>query len=302
MKFLFWVPAYLIVTIMLLSGCANESSHNSEGSVAGKLIIFHAGSLSVPMRVLADSFNVVYPDVIIQTESAGSLTSIRKITDLKRECDILASADASMIDKLMIPEYADWNLRFAVNEMALVYHPGSKMSDEINSSNWLDIIGRNDIFIGRADPSTDPCGYRTVLTMRLAEKMLRQDGLANRILAKDKKYIRPKEVDLLALLETNTVDYIFLYKSVAMQHNLPFIQLNDSINLKNPDLNEWYSTVSVEVPGNSPNEKIVQRGEAMVYGITIPRNSPNKSAAEAFIKFLKEEGAPIIKACHQTPI
>lgn len=303
MRSIFKFLCFFSVVLTIFSSCGPAGIKTIEGndSISGKLIVFHAGSLSVPMKALADSFKIRPPGIILQTESAGSLTSIRKITDLKRDCDILASADAIMIDKMMIPEFATWNLHFAVNEMALVYQEQSNLAEEIDNSNWLEIINRKDVIIGRADPSTDPCGYRTVLTLKLAEKAGFSSVKAENILAKDIKYIRPKEVDLLALLETNTVDYIFLYKSVALQHKLPFIELSDSINLKEPSLNDWYSTVSVEVPGNSPDEKIIRQGEAMVYGITIPVTSTNPKAAETFIKFIIDEGARIIAACQQTP-
>lgn len=294
---------FVLSTILLLS-CRSESKKAETNSdLSGDLIIFHAGSLSVPIRTLSDSFLVIHPNVKIKAESAGSLTSIRKITDLKRDCDILASADASIIDKLLMPEYTDWNMEFAVNEMAIVYHEGSRLNGQVNAANWPEMLLREDISVGRADPDSDPCGYRTVLSLRLAEKSLGNAGLADKIMEKDRRYIRPKEVDLLALLETNTVDYIFLYKSVAMQHKLPFIELGDSINLGNPALNNWYNSVSVEIPGNKPSERITQYGEAMVYGLTIPFNAPNKEVAKEFVTFiLSERGKQIIKSCNQDPL
>jgi molybdate/tungstate transport system substrate-binding protein len=294
----------LLIAASIITSCRNEPvKHADNSELNGDLIIFHAGSLSVPIRVLSDSFQAIHPGVTIKPESAGSLTSIRKITELKKECDILASADASMIDKLLMPHNTDWNLEFAVNEMALVYHQGSKYSGQVNSKNWPEMLLKEDIAIGRADPNSDPCGYRTVLSLCLAEKSMKKDGLADKIMEKDRRYIRPKEVDLLALLETNTVDYIFLYKSVAMQHKLPFIELSDSINLGDPLLNVWYSSVSVEIPGNSPKERITQAGEAMIYGLTIPFNSPNKEIAKEFVKFiLSDKGKQIIRNCNQDPL
>lgn len=295
------IVGILFLFMLILQSCRQNSTVENKG-LQGDLIIFHAGSLSVPVKALADSFNVLHPNLKIKPESAGSLTCIRKITELGRECDILASSDAILIDKMMIPKFADWNLEFAVNEIAIVYHPGSKMANEINQDNWTEILQRDDIIIGRADPSSDPCGYRTVLSLKLAEKQLIKPGIANRILAKDQKYIRPKEVDLIALLETNTLDYIFLYKSVAMQHGLLYLDPGDSINLGNPSLNHWYNHVSIEIPGNTPTERILQHGEAMVYGITNPLNSPNKAAAQEFINFILTDGQDIIRNCYQTPI
>ena len=108
-------------------------------------------------------------------------------------------------------------------------------------------------------------------------------------LEKDKRFVRPKEVDLLALLDVNAVDYIFLYKSVAVQHGLRYIELSDSVNLSNPELNEWYSNAEVKVRGSAPGDTIIIKGEAMVYGVTILKNSPNKRAAEEFVKYLLSE-------------
>ncbi|MCK5916021.1 MAG: substrate-binding domain-containing protein, partial [Deltaproteobacteria bacterium] len=86
-----------------------------------KVIIFHAGSLSVPLQAMEKAFEAAHPEIDIQREGGGSRKCARKITDLKKECDIMASADFSVIDRLLIPEYASWNVRFATNQMVLCY-------------------------------------------------------------------------------------------------------------------------------------------------------------------------------------
>ena len=52
------------------------------------------------------------------------------------------------------------------------------------------------------------------------------------------KFIRPKETDLLALLEAGEIDYLFIYRSVAQQHGLKMILLDDAMNLKAAKLAE----------------------------------------------------------------
>ena len=263
----------------------------------GDLVIFHAGSLSVPMKEVAAEFHKLYPDVKILLESAGSVASARKITDLNRPCDIMASADYAVIDNMLIPKYADWNIKFVSNELSIVYHDKSRYADKINSKNWLDILMKQDVAYGRADPNADPCGYRSVLTLQLAEKYYRKPGIAKMIMDKDQNYIRPKEVDLLALLESNSIDYLFLYKSVAIQHQLKYVVLPDDINLKNPAYTQNYATVSTEINGKEPGKKDVIRGEPMIYGVTMLRDAPNKAAALAFLQFLlaKDKGMKIME-------
>ena len=113
---------------------------------------------------------------------------------------------------------------------------------------------------------------------------------------KDSRYVRPTETDLLALLESNTIDYIFLYRSVAQQHGLKFLILPDTVNLKSVELSDVYAKASVEISGKKPGTFITKKGAPMVYGITIPKNAENPEVAEAFVAFIleKEQGRQIM--------
>jgi len=274
------------MVLLLALSCNSNGSGNENGEkVSGNLVIFHAGSLSAPLKAIADSFNVLYPDVRVLTEASGSIDAARKITELKRECDIMASADYAVIDKLLVPEYGIENIKFATNEMAIVYSGQSRYKDEIDSLNWPEILAREDVSVGRSDPDSDPCGYRTLLVLQLSG-MYYDSTFTTQIAKKDKRFIRPKETDLLALLDVGAVDYIFLYRSVAVQHGLPYLQLPTHINLGDPSYNHLYSKVSVDVRGSTPDSKMVMTGEAMVYGVTQLKEAPNPAAAGAFMEFL----------------
>ncbi|MFH0988921.1 MAG: extracellular solute-binding protein [bacterium] len=269
-----------------------------------ELIVFHAGSLTLPFEKILNGFVLENPGVKIQKEIAGSRECARKISELNKPCDIFASADYLVIDQLLIPRHAAWNLKFATNEMTIVYSERSRRAKEINQNNWFDILNDPHIAVGRADPNSDPCGYRTVLTLRLAEQLYARPGLALTLLMKNQKNIRPKEVDLLALLEAGEIDYIFLYRSVAEQHKLRYLLLPDSINLKKADLEEHYKQVSVQLNGKSPGETIMQAGGSMVYGVTIPNNSPNPVLAKKFIQYLMDSkrGLNVLEAMGQPTI
>ena len=264
---------------------------------SGDLMVFHAGSLAIPFKEIATAFKVEYPKVTVLCEAAGSRECARKITDLNRACDVMASADYAVIDTLLIPDHAAWNIKFATNEMVIAYTAASTGSATLSSKNWHEVLLRSDIRYGRSEPNADPCGYRTLLTLKLAEQFYNLPGLAESFAAKDNRYMRPKETDLLALLETHTIDYIFIYRSVAEQHGLQWLALPDEINLKCPKLAAHYATVSVELSGATPGTTIERRGEPMVYGVTIPKNAPNPEASLAFVTFLleKEKGLVIME-------
>jgi molybdate/tungstate transport system substrate-binding protein len=272
--------------LLLLAPAASQSRRNANQ----ELIVFHAGSLALPFEKIIDGFEKENPGVKVLREIAGSRECARKVSELHEPCDILASSDYMVIDSLLVPEYADWNLKFATNEMTIVYREQSRRSREINQQNWFDVLLDKNVSIGRSDPDLDPCGYRTIMTMKLAEIYYGKPGLAERLLKKDAEYIRPKEVDLLALLETGELDYIFIYRSVAEQHGLKFLTLPDKINLKRAELEDYYKQVSVQLTGTTPGEKVIQYGSSMVYGVTIPKNSPNPELARKFIHYLMNKG------------
>jgi molybdate/tungstate transport system substrate-binding protein len=266
----------------------DSSPSNHSGRSSEQLIIFHAGSLAVPFKEISEEFKAKHPSVKIILEATGSRICARKIADLKKPCDIMASADYTVIDNLLIPEHTDWNIKFASNEMAIVYGENSKQANNINTENWFDILLQKDVAFGRSDPNSDPCGYRALLVTILAEKFYEKPGLVDAIKSKDQQYIRPKEVDLLALLETGVIDYIFLYRSVAVQHNLKYLVLPDEINLKTASLSDFYKTASVSLTGKQPGTFITKTGEPIIYGVTIPKNAPNRKLAMTFLTFLLE--------------
>ena len=288
---------FLILILLFGLGCQQNKPKNNPNMLSGELIIFHAGSLSVPFKEAADSFQKEYPDVEVKLEAAGSVDCARKITELNRQCDIMASADYKVIDKLLIPEYTGWLIPFAANEMVLVYHEQSRHVERVSAGNWPDLLLKDGVYYGRSNPDSDPCGYRAVLTIKLAEEHYKSRGLASQLLAKDNRFIRPKETDLLALLESGALDYAFLYRSIAEQHGLPYITLPDSINLGAPDLADHYAEATVDIAGDEPGNTMTMKGEPMVYGVTMMKQAPNPEVAKAFLQFLlaREKGMAIME-------
>lgn len=292
----------LLVLVFVMSGF--NGTIFADKDISGEIIIFHAGSLSIPFADLEKAFEAKYSGTDVIREAAGSRTTARKVTDLGRRADIVASADYTVIKNLMIPEFADWYINFATNEMAIMYTPHSRYAGEINADNWYKILLRPGVEYGHSDPNADPCGYRSQLVWKLAEKYYQEPGLYSKLVEGcPDRNVRPKETDLIALLEAGELDYIFIYRSVARQHGLPFVELPEKINLKTDKYSDFYATVSFEVTGKKPGEMITQTGKPMVYGITIPNVAQNKEGAVEFVKFLiGPEGQRIMRKNGQPPI
>jgi molybdate/tungstate transport system substrate-binding protein len=277
-------------TILVLTTsfvCISFIAFPSSAQNQGKVIIFHAGSLSIPFKQMAEAFNKKYPNVQVLREAAGSRICARKITDLKKRCDIMASADYSVIDTLLIPKFASWDIHFATNEMAIMYRPDSKYAKEINSQNWYDILMKKGVEYGHSDPNADPAGYRSQLVWQLAEKYYKVPGLYAKLRARcPLQNVRPKETDLIPLLEAGQIDYLFIYKSVCEQHHMPFVTLPVQINLGSPAYSDFYKQARIKISGKKPGTFVEKKGAPMIYGITIPGNAPNSEWAVKFLAFV----------------
>jgi molybdate/tungstate transport system substrate-binding protein len=332
------ISVLLILIVFAGLGCVenqeeNESTdtmENASGNVstgAGEtLTVFHAGSLGVPFEELEAEFETQHPGVDVQREAAGSAQSIRKITELGKNADVLASADYALIPSSMVPEYADWYAAFAKNQMVIAYTDESKYSNEVNANNWYEILRRPDVRYGFSNPNDDPAGYRSQIVTQLAEfyyndsqiyddLMVNNTGMTVKtqengtVLIKapaseeispntSKIMLRSMEVELTSALETGEIDYFYIYRSVAEQNDFKYVELPPEIDLSSLDYADNYSKVQVEMANGE-----VVTGSPIVYGVTIPRNAENPELAAEFVKLLLEEpGQQIFIKNGQPPI
>ena len=287
----------IAVAIAALSAAACARDEASSGSTSGPLIVYNAGSLARPLRAALDSF-AARTRAQVEQESAGSLETARKLTELHKIPDVVALADYKVFPQLLVPAYTTWYAAFARNRMVLAHTSRSRFASEMTADNWWEILQRPGVETGRSDPNLDPNGYRTLLVLKLAELHHRQPGLAQRLLrATPSRNVRPKEVDLVALLQAGELDYIWSYESVAQAASLPYVRLPDEIDLGSPADSALYAHAEVRVAGTSQSDSITFRGEPIVYALSIPTDAPHRALAERFVAFLlSPDGARILRA------
>jgi len=328
----------LVLTLLVTGlGCSAQE----------KLAISHAGSLAVPFEELKAEFEELHPDVDIVLESGGSAAiisaAIAQEDAGESPPDIIASADYKLIpERLYEGGYADWYIAFARNTMVLCYRDDAPGSEAILNAtrSWYDVLRNDAVSYGHSNPDVDPCGYRTLLVVQLAQKYYyddaasfnltpdsNADGLYDVLIpgsehergrtggtnearpGGSEEVVSQKSVDLIVALETGDLDYAFEYRSVAVQHELNYIELDDYINLSKTSVElagveEFYSEASIEIlkdPG-PPEVYEAQYGAAIVYGITIPLHADNEELAAEFIELLlSETGKGIMETKYGQP-
>lgn len=291
------VAAPLLAALCAVCGGGGRDARDAGRPAAGPLVVYNAGSLARPMRAALDSF-ARREGVTAEQESAGSLETARKLTELGRVPDVIALADAEVFPQLLVPSQTTWYVHFARNRMVIAYTPRSRGASEIAADNWWRILQRPGVEVGRADPSLDPNGYRTLLTLQLAERYYEQRGLAARLLAAaPERNVRPKEADLVGLLQAGELDYIWSYESLAQAAGLSYLTLPHQIDLGAPADSAYYATASVKVRGRTPRDTVVFRGQPIVYAFSVPREAPHRELAERFAAFLvSAEGRAALRA------
>ena len=289
----FWLP-------LTIAAAAPWTPVMAQESMSGSLVVFNAGSLAKPFSDLLRAFTAKNPEVDPAQENSGSLEAARKLTDLGKIPDVIGVADYGVIAKLLVPAHASWYAAFARNSMVLIYTDESAGAQEINGQNWWQILLRPGVRAGRSDPALDPNGYRALMVFQLAERFYRQPGLAARLeRAFPPKYIRPKEAELMGLVQAGELDYAWSYASIAKTAGLRHVELPPELDLSDPKLTKWYAQAAVRLPGASRagKDSVDFRGEPIVYALTIPKGAPHPRLALEFVRLVfSSEGQAVLKS------
>jgi molybdate/tungstate transport system substrate-binding protein len=235
-----------------------------------------------------------------ELEPGASLEIARRVTELHRKPDVILLADPEVFPQLLMPQYVHWYTVFARNRIVLAYTPRSRGADRITSTNWRTVITEPGVEVGRADPNTDPSGYRTLLTMQLAAEHYHEPALYRRLLAAaPERNVRPREADQVALLQTKELDYIWTYQNLAENDGLEFVKLPDDIDLGDPADSATYAHVTTRVLGKRPGDTLTVRGAPIVCALTIPEQSEHRAVAVRFVKYLlSAEGRAVLRRQH----
>jgi tungstate transport system substrate-binding protein len=289
------------------------------------LKVYHAGSLQSSFGKLEKMFEKAHPDVDVQLFSGGSGALVDKVNKQNQKADVLASADYSLISKYLYPANATSYVNFAKNTIVLCYTDQGKYAQEINKDNWYMILGRDAVSYAISDPKTDPAGYRSLMTIGLAEgkynfpfifdTLVTPYSKIKKTSSKDiwtidvtttepdgkKLTITPTGPDITPLLKDGKVDYAFEYSSVAIQSGLKYIKLPSEIDLSDPARMAVYQTMQVKRPSGSTT--VTEVGMPIIYAVTVPVSAKTPDMGYEFIKLLLGgEGQAVLNADGQTPI
>ncbi len=288
------------------------------------VLVYAAGSLASPFTKIKKLFDANNTGAELGVYTGASVAEIEKITKAGQKADVLASADAFLIPKLMYPSNASWMLSFARNAMVIAYNnTTSDYGKEITAANWFDVLSRQNVSYAISDPTTDPGGYRSFMMIKLAEQQYNRNDLFQKLVEDHSKVTVSQTGGVTTIdvskptpdgktlvipnsttptyidqLKTGKVDYIFTYRSNAVQNGFNYITLPPAIDLSDPAQATAYAKVQVKRPDGS-----TEAGMPIVYGITVPAVAKNPDLGQAFVRLLTgPQGASVLTADGFTPM
>jgi len=254
------------------------------------LTVFNAAALGPPFREALNAFVESRQRIHVAQESAPSLEVVRKLTELGQVPDVLAVADDMLLSMLVVPQFAQWYVRFGTNALVLAYGPHARYAAEISTNNWWRVLQRPGVQVGRSDMRVDPSGYRADMVMQLAETFYGEPGLTARLRATiPDRNIRRAEADLSVHLETGELDYGWTYESLAIAHGQRYVKVPPEIDLSSPRFSARYATATVALPQPGARPPLVLRGAPIVFALTVPTDAPHAALALEFVQYLLAE-------------
>ncbi len=253
----------------------------------------------------------------VRIRSQGSVDIVRGLIDLGLKCDVVIVADYRLIPLYLYPNYTDWYVVYASNEMVIAWSNNTRAP-----GNLLELVRElesGDVTFGISDPNRDPCGYRAVGVLGLLSIYYNDTKLLNDLMTewipgsriewinntlniyippnytpKGNLIVRPKSIQLISLLETGEIKYAILYRNEAVQHRLNYLDLPVEVNLGDPHFEASYSRVIVHILSGTSSERSITMAP-IAYGVTVPGNSANVEGGLGFVKFLLEHRNILVK-------
>ena len=281
---------------------SNGSGSSMQSSFADSMTIFHAGSLAPPFSAAEPQFEEEF-SVDVNREAKGSVASTQKITQQNRSADVLGTSDFRLIRNRILPEHGDWYAIFTTNSMSIQYREDAPGAADISKDNWWEVLSRDDITIGHSDPAVDPGGYRAVMTLQLGAEEFNGERLYDDAkldtLMSNTTIPTGTETNLEGQLKSGELDYVLYYQSISATSGLPYIDLQQEVDLSQATSEYAQHYAKAEVKTDSGTFT----GAPIAYGLTVPSVAEAPGRGAQWINyFATKPGRAILKEQGLVPV
>ncbi len=229
--------------------------------------------------------------VAVHGEYYGSNAVMRLVASGTEQPDVVVSADATLLRDRLYGEFTDWDAEFASNSLGLGYRGGTSLAGRLDRGvPWYEAVSdtdRGDIAI--SDPDLDPLGYRAVQAFELAGRAHGLDGFRETML--ELVYTEPEEPQLLAGVESGARLAGVVYRNMAVDRGVPFLQFPETYSFGTPELADHYATAEYTTDGG-----YTARGRPVVYSATVLEDADSDELGRRLVEFLVDSPDLLVEA------
>lgn len=251
--------------------------------------VLAAGSLATALDAAGDRFQND-SGTSYYGEYHGSNAVVQMVLDRTQNPDVVISADVDLLRTRLVPEYANWDVVFAGNEVGLAYSPRTALGERLAAGDrpWYDLLREApEGAVAISDPDLDPLGYRALMLFDLAAEYYDVSGLREDIVARAQFEV--DEPRLLADLETGNRAVAVAYRNMAVARDLPFYSLPPALNFGDPARAQQYAQATY-----TTEDGYTATGSPVLYNATVPDTADNPEAGREFVGFLLDNPGTLL--------
>lgn len=296
------------LTTSLITSATGLSSATSTSTPLVPLITFNADAYTAEVQGLLSGFSTATGIPVAPTHPAGSFALAKQIVS-GSQVDVfipvaLSAAAPSNLGSLS----SNWAIGFASDQMVIAYSNATTSSPAAAaviseyqqaaksnaSADWNTVfttLTSGSVKLGISDPNADPAGLRGWLVLEAAGSLY-ANGYASAYtvpLVQAKANVTGSAAaNMVAPLQAGQMQFLFIYRSVAIAQHLGYLQLDHRINLGDPKLAASYALITYTLI-TGPT-----KGAPIILCMTILANAPDATEAVQFVQYVaKNSGAAI---------
>lgn len=253
------------------------------------LRVAYAGSMGVVMDLSLGPAFVKAQHATWQGMGQGSYALARLLAAGQMRADVFVGITPGPLHVLQKAGKISRATPVASTRMVVIYSPKSRFADAFAAAakgekTWYDVLREPGLRLGRTDPAVDPQGANALLTLQLAARYYHQPGLLQEIAGSLQNPSQIfTEASLMSRLEAGQIDAAIGYRSAALSHHLPTIDLPPQIDLAHPELQQrWYARAHLALDGGK-----TLTAQPLVFYAAVLANARHPKLGHAFIHYLQ---------------
>lgn len=251
------MAAIVVVGIAAYAGY----SHYTSGR-ATPLIVYSADAYVSEANYLLSAYHNESGFSVLNAKGGGSFADAREISQGDPANAFVSVSKSSYSQSYLGSRYSGWAIAFASDQLVLAYS-NSTQTALVNSivaefgsalktnstqdyTSAYENLTSGKVKVGISNPSSDPAGLRGWISLEIAGELYagKESLFTSRIVANGGVSNSTSAAELVTPLTTGNIQFLFIYKSVAVSDRLPYIELSNYTNFGNASMEGFYSGFS----------------------------------------------------------